>query len=58
METRDICVKEVYSLQGEEKIKWHKIGALFLHEDGRIGMKFVALPIDGNCYAFKRKPKT
>jgi hypothetical protein len=35
MEIRDICVPETYKKDGQDKTFWHKIGTMFLQDDGR-----------------------
>ena len=49
----DICRKETYTSQGQEKTKWHKVGTLKILEDGK---QFIDLPLLGpSLYVFEQK---
>ena len=49
----DICRKEVYTSQGQEKTKWHKVGTMRVLDDGR---QFIDLPLLGpSLYVFEQK---
>ncbi len=51
----DICRKETYISQGQEKTRWHKVGTLRVLEDGK---QFIDLPLLGpSLYVFEQKAK-
>lgn len=55
---RDICTPQKYTTkQGEEKTYWYKIGTAFIDGD-KIGLKFAALPVTGDCQVFKKQERT
>lgn len=51
----DICRKEIYTSQGQEKTKWHKVGTLRVMDDGK---QFIDLPLLGpSLYVFEQKER-
>ena len=59
MEIRDVCTGRRYTdkTTKEEKTQWYRIGAAFIHSDGRMNLELAALPVNGDCVLFPRKPK-
>lgn len=50
----DICTKEVYTSQGQEKTKWHNVGKLMELDNGGFMLNIPLLP---KLYVFPQKEK-
>ncbi len=50
----DVCTKEVYTAQGQEKTKWHNVGKLMELDNGGFMLNIPLLP---KLYVFPQKEK-
>lgn len=59
MIVKDVMYPEKYTMNGEEKTKWHNCGALFIKDDGKISLKLTMIPVnfDGQMQVFDKQPK-
>ena len=48
----DVCTKEVYTSQGQEKTKWHNVGKLMELDNGGFMLNIPLLP---KLYVFPQK---
>lgn len=50
----DVCTKEIYTSQGQEKTKWHNVGKLMELDNGGFMLNIPLLP---KLYVFPQKEK-
>ena len=51
----DVCVKETYESQGQQKVKWHQVGKLMETDKGGFILNVPLLP---KLFVFEQKART